>query len=637
MTESTHKHSHSPPAYPHRRHISPHSPTKRKVFETTDKEDGHNGHSTATTTTDFHNGNGHGHANSVDKKSSKRRKVNHACVYCRRSHMTCDLERPCARCVKRDIGHLCHDEPREPVLRRSKSEVGAVEIAPAGEDGGGGGDGGEGRGGERRSTMGAPIISVGGEDSGVEDLRGGGSLGGLGRGVGQVFGSVDLGGGGGQGGMMNGNGDGNAHTIAQPTTLSPTRLQHNSIPNNQQQQQQQTVMNSNSNTAPTIFDWNNAGLQNQFQDMHHLHPNYMFNNSEVTNEYNLLNDFLSNSLLDDGAMYNPEEAAQTLFSDPLLATSSMNVLQNNLDRFQLPPQQQQQPQIQPNLSQPQQQSQQNQHHPSLPPKPTLQSKSPLVSDTTLSNTATPDAAATNRARDKYFLTAADPAGLDSAQSRLHKLLKAKYDAGMLKPFNYIKGYARLQTYLKTHLPPASQRRILEQLGRFRPGFRAAMQGLSDVQLVLVEMWFERSLMEYDRVFASMAIPACCWRRTGEIFRGNREMAALLGVGLEKLRDGKLALHEIMEGESLVSYWEKFGAVAFDGMQKAVLTSCSLVKRVGVGVGREREKQGLEMGKEGAVGEEEKTQSHRGQFLAYTAPQHDSGHLIHAIDMHANER
>jgi hypothetical protein len=52
----------------------------------------------------------------------------------------------------------------------------------------------------------------------------------------------------------------------------------------------------------------------------------------------------------------------------------------------------------------------------------------------------------------------------------------------------------------------------------------------------VEMWFERSLMEYDRVFASMAIPACCWRRTGEIFRGNREMAELIHVPIESFRD-----------------------------------------------------------------------------------------------------
>jgi len=46
------------------------------------------------------------------KTKPKRRKVNHACLYCRRSHMTCDEGRPCQRCIKREIGHLCHDEPR---------------------------------------------------------------------------------------------------------------------------------------------------------------------------------------------------------------------------------------------------------------------------------------------------------------------------------------------------------------------------------------------------------------------------------------------------------------------------------------------------------------------------------------------
>jgi hypothetical protein len=74
------------------------------------------------------------------------------------------------------------------------------------------------------------------------------------------------------------------------------------------------------------------------------------------------------------------------------------------------------------------------------------------------------------------------------------------------------------------------------LDRFRPKFREKVQELTDIELIYVEMWFERSLMEYDRVFASMAIPACCWRRTGEIFRGNKEMAELIHVPIEKLRD-----------------------------------------------------------------------------------------------------
>jgi hypothetical protein len=304
------------------------------------------------------------------------------------------------------------------------------------------------------------------------------------------------------------------------------------------------------NNNPLNFDWNNTNVQNQFQDMHHLHPGYLFNTSEVTNEYNLLNDFLSNSLLDEGAVYSGDDAA-ALLNDPLLSTSSMNALTNNMQH---------------NNSN--HNGHQTHQQPSMGPPPQAAAGNDISRP---SSTFPVD----NRARDKFYMTAADPAGLSSAEDRLHKLLKAKYDAGMLKPFNYVKGYAKLNTYMEKNISRESRVRILRQLERFRPKFREAMQSLTDMQLVLVEMWFERSLMEYDRVFASMAIPACCWRRTGEIFRGNREMAELINVPTDKLRDGKLAIHEIIAEDSLVSYWEKFGAIAFDQSQKAILTSCSL--------------------------------------------------------------
>jgi hypothetical protein len=49
-------------------------------------------------------------------------------------------ERPCTRCIKRNIGHLCHDEPREPA-KKSKSEQAAgteneppSHLDPAGGD-----------------------------------------------------------------------------------------------------------------------------------------------------------------------------------------------------------------------------------------------------------------------------------------------------------------------------------------------------------------------------------------------------------------------------------------------------------------------------------------------------------------------
>lgn len=65
----------------------------------------------------------------------------------------------------------------------------------------------------------------------------------------------------------------------------------------------------------------------------------------------------------------------------------------------------------------------------------------------------------------------------------------------------------------------------------------------------------------------MGVPACLWRRTGELFKGNKEMAELVGVPIEMLREGRLAIYELMAEESAVSYWEKYSSIAFDSGQK----------------------------------------------------------------------
>ncbi|KZF20009.1 hypothetical protein L228DRAFT_263320 [Xylona heveae TC161] len=331
---------------------------------------------------------------------------------------------------------------------------------------------------------------------------------------------------------------------------------------------------------PAVLGYNDWNLG--VQDMHNFHPSYLFNAPEMTNEYNLLGDFLSTSLLDDGGMYSADDL-HSVFNDPALLGAMATNLGDGAGGTALAP---------------------TQRHPAQQQRP------PIAADATAATammTGGPSAAAEgggaaavsgsaaptggpasnaltrpggatapiDKARETYYMTAADPSGTDAPEERMQRLLKAKYDAGLLKPFNYVKGYARLNQYMERHMQPSSRQKILRQLDKFRPKFRERMQSLTDIELVLVEMWFERSLMEYDRVFASMAIPACCWRRTGEIFRGNREMAELIHVPIESLRDGKLAIHEIIVEEHLVSYWEKFGAIAFDNTQKAMLTSCTL--------------------------------------------------------------
>jgi hypothetical protein len=237
---------------------------------------------------------------------------------------------------------------------------------------------------------------------------------------------------------------------------------------------------------------------------HHFHPSYMFNTSEVSNEYNLLNDFLNNSLMDDGSFYGGGDF-HALFSDASLM-SPMGTLTNSST-------------FDPSSS----------RNAQLLPPPAQSAVGKTIQ-------RSPSGFPVDKARERYLMTAADPAGNDSPEERMNKLLKAKMDAGLLKPFNYVKGYARLNQYMEQNLQQISRVRILRQLDRFRPKFRERMQKLTDMELVRVEMWFDKSLMEYDRVFASMAIPACCWRRTGEIYRGNKEMARLIHAPMSKLRD-----------------------------------------------------------------------------------------------------
>lgn len=176
--------------------------------------------------------------------------------------------------------------------------------------------------------------------------------------------------------------------------------------------------------------------------------------------------------------------------------------------------------------------------------------------------------------ERFFLTAADQKD-GTRDERLARVIQAKYEAGLLRPYNHVNGYARLNRWMERNVSAASKRRILKPLSVFRPAFRAVAQSLTNIDLVFIEEAFERLLLDYDRVFSTQGIPACLWRRTGEIYKGNKEFAELVGVPIESLREGRLCIYELMAEESAVNYWEKYGAVSFDPGQKAVLTSCVL--------------------------------------------------------------
>ncbi|KAJ7201400.1 hypothetical protein GGX14DRAFT_465354 [Mycena pura] len=340
----------------------------------------------------------------IARKSSKRRKVNHACLYCRRSHMTCDEGRPCQRCIKREIGHLCHDE------RRPKTS----EKQPAGTS--------------------SPSAAFNG-------------------------GNVSFG-----------------------------------TPSSASQQAQ----------------WGKGA--------------YFYQPETLGNEFSVLTDFLDT--LDDGSFFAVPPQATSLLPSPSASFSRFGP-PPALSQFPIP-------------------------RPPAPP------------------TVIPAATKTER----FLLTAADQES-GSRDERLNRVIRSKYEAGLLKPYNYVKGYARLSRWMDRNVSQESKQQILQPLSVLRPKFRAIAQSLRDIDLVFIEEAFERMLLDYDRVFSAMGVPACLWRRTGEIYKGNREFSELVGVRGEDMRDGRLCIYELMAEESAVNYWEKYGHVAFDSSQKAVLTSCVL--------------------------------------------------------------
>lgn len=146
--------------------------------------------------------------------------------------------------------------------------------------------------------------------------------------------------------------------------------------------------------------------------------------------------------------------------------------------------------------------------------------------------------------EQFIMTAADQHD-GTRESRLGRVIRAKHDAGLLKPYNHIKGYARLLKWMDCNVSADSRRRILQPLSVFRPAFRAVAQRLTDIDLIYIEEAFERLLLDYDRVFASQGIPACLWRRTGEIYKANKEFAELIGVSIDALREGRLCIYELM--------------------------------------------------------------------------------------------
>ncbi|KAG8963052.1 hypothetical protein FRC03_003487 [Tulasnella sp. 419] len=427
--------------------------------------------------------------------TTKRRKVNHACLYCRRSHMHCDENRPCQRCIKRDIGHLCHDEAKPP----PPSSKASAEPSPA--------------------------------------------------------------------------------PVAQPQQQNSTQMQIQApqiVPASTFPQM--NIQNTGDGFQPTTFNINGPGIGTSPWPAFPQTPLMFSPDASIGNEFSVLSEFLES--LDDRSFFSTPNMTNPASS--LLSSASMVSQQAggtpgastvNLFSMDTSPglDLSRQPELSPQMSLRSAASQsQLQSGSQLQQTPASESQNQIPEHELEHVDPLPPSTKTER----FLLTAADQE-TGTRDERLASVIHAKYEAGMLKPYDYVRGYARLSRWMERNCSAESRQAILQPISVLRPRFRAIAQGLKDIDLVFIEEAFERLLLDYDRVFSAMGIPACLWRRTGEIYKANKQFADLVGIDVGKLRDGRVCIYELMSEDSAVNYWEKYGHVAFDPGQKAVLTSCVL--------------------------------------------------------------
>ena len=179
--------------------------------------------------------------------------------------------------------------------------------------------------------------------------------------------------------------------------------------------------------------------------------------------------------------------------------------------------------------------------------------------------------------EQFFLTAAGESNVGEATlgDRLQEVIKAKWRAGLLKPYNYGQGYARLAKYLENGVTSLGRQRILSVIAVFQTGFAQLARNLTDMDLAAVEEQFEKLCLEFDWVFSAQGVPAAMWRRTGEIYKANAAFANLVGLPLELFEEGRVCIYELMTEDSAISYWERYGQLAFDPDQKASMSLCML--------------------------------------------------------------
>lgn len=123
--------------------------------------------------------------------------------------------------------------------------------------------------------------------------------------------------------------------------------------------------------------------------------------------------------------------------------------------------------------------------------------------------------------------------------------------------------------------------ILKLIASYRPTFISAHKSLyKPWDLQFLEMTFQRSLLDFEKLSNLNSSPTIIWRRTGEIVSISNDLISLLNWDINEILSKRTFIMELMyDDQSIINYFQLFKSVAVGNLHSSIITKCKLKKQL----------------------------------------------------------
>ena len=131
-------------------------------------------------------------------------------------------------------------------------------------------------------------------------------------------------------------------------------------------------------------------------------------------------------------------------------------------------------------------------------------------------------------------SAMNQAGAVSGASKRRQRNPSSIYESVKEPYSYTSGFHSLTAFIQHRFPPQKRLQIAKALASIRPSLIATSKTLNRDDLIFMEKSFQRTLWEYEDFINACGTPTIVLRRTGEIAAVGKEFSILTGWKKEVL-------------------------------------------------------------------------------------------------------